>query len=83
MDTLKQTWELDSIFPDGSQSAALRQMLAALKQDISELDDCLCRENCKSAENLKDILQRVETISAKLVECAAFVGCLLAQKCKR
>jgi len=82
MDTLKQTWELDSIFPDGSQSAALRQMLAALKQDISELDDCLCRENCKSAENLKDILQRVETISAKLVECAAFVGCLLAQNVK-
>lgn len=80
MINLKQTWDLESIFPGGSSSPQLQQQLekvrtkiAALRQKAQQLTPDL------DLGQLKGLVEDMQNVMMELQHCSAFVGCLTAQ----
>ena len=78
---LRQTWDLESLFPGGSNSDKLRAAVAALQADFLELTAQLKTfpAGDEAARRLAPLILAAENISARLEEAASFVGCLQAQ----
>jgi oligoendopeptidase F len=78
-----QNWNLDSIFPGGSQSDAFHIFLASLETDIARF-----QKRVDSAELSAELAEWVELLDtaqdviARMRQAGAFVGCLLAQNMK-
>ncbi|MGP0586546.1 M3 family oligoendopeptidase [Paenibacillus timonensis] len=82
-ENIQPTWELESIFPGGSASAALRDHLEALERDITgyqamlkELEAPTTLEETKALDGL---IADLQSAAARLYEANSFVGCLTAQ----
>src|SRR5699024_9113333 len=70
------TWDLDSIFPGGTNSEELKSKLETIKKEISEYQILLNEWDFKkdtSADTFKTILQKQETIVKGLGQSATFV----------
>lgn len=77
------TWDLDSIFQGGSSSEAFRSFLGKLGEDLGELNDRLkdaaAPTTAEGTKAYDEILQGLQSASARIIEADSFVGCLTAQ----
>ncbi len=72
----KDTWDLESIFPGGTNSEALKEKLGTVKKDIESYRGTLEKWNFtedSSAKTLKNILHQQEVIGKKLGQSATFI----------
>ena len=80
MSRLKQTWDLESIFPGGSSSPELQGQLEL----VSEKIDALNKQVEKLTPDLdvtefKHLVESMQDVSMHLGQCSSFVSCLTAQ----
>ncbi len=74
---LPDTWDLDVIFPGGSDSPEFALFLEALEQDIAGFGERVLaaeREGA-SAETLETLTSELESLQARLIEAEAFASC--------
>lgn len=70
------TWDLDAIFPGGTKSQELQEKLHNLKEEIKEYQTLILSWNVaenKSAEQLKKILHKEESVEKGLGQARTFV----------
>ncbi|MCM3568070.1 M3 family oligoendopeptidase [Neobacillus mesonae] len=70
------TWDLDTIFPGGTKSPELQTKLQQIKKEIQEFQNLISGWNFtenKSAEPLRAILKKQETIGKGLGQTGTFV----------
>jgi oligoendopeptidase F len=83
---LQKTWDLDSIFPGGSQSPALAAHLDAIEQSISRLQELIptlgAPDTAEALDRWHQVLEMVQEVGDRLTQGGAFVGCLTAQDVK-
>ncbi len=82
--TINETWDLEVIFPGGSQSLELADFLAQLDADFTAAEDAGLPAPL-SPETEANWVQTIETaysLSERLREAGAFVGCLVSQDVK-
>jgi oligoendopeptidase F len=82
----REVWDLDQLFPGGSESYQLIEHLDSLKKMIKEFEnkvDCfqLPRDVGNSIQ-LAELLEFVSKISIYLLQADSFITCLLAQNPK-
>lgn len=81
--TLRQTWDLESIFSGGSSSETFAAYLKQLEQDIASLNTQVA--DAKVPVTIEDtyaydgIIDQLQDIIARLSEGSAFVSCLGAE----
>ncbi|MBY7143815.1 M3 family oligoendopeptidase [Virgibacillus sp. NKC19-3] len=84
--TYNPTWDLDVIFPGGSESAEFFTYVHNLRNDMERLAATVDRYRPASDEeniqDLIDIVQQLEDVRKKVTEASAFVSCLTAQDVK-
>lgn len=80
---LKQTWELESLFPGGSSSTEFRTFLTTLEGEMNELLIQIKEKQApKSIEETREwdgIIEGLQSSLAKILEADSFVACLTAQ----
>ncbi|KIL42538.1 oligoendopeptidase [Gordoniibacillus kamchatkensis] len=80
---LRQTWDLDSIFPGGSGSAAFAAFLGELQTGIEEFRAQLAAAKPPQSEEdgaaFAAIVERMQQLLARLREAESFIGCLTAE----
>ncbi|MGY0692155.1 M3 family oligoendopeptidase [Virgibacillus sp. FSP13] len=84
--TYKPTWDLDVIFPGGSESEAFHTYVTTIEREMKDLagyvnDFIPAKENVNIAL-LEKIVDELEHTMKKLREAFAFVSCLSAQNVK-
>lgn len=83
---LPLTWNLDTVFPGGSQSTELQTWLADLESSISafkaDLAAATVPQTAAELPALSDLLNRSQSIQLHLREAGAFIGCLTSQNVK-
>jgi oligoendopeptidase F len=70
------TWDLDTIFPGGTKSPELQTKLQGIKEEIQEYQTMIHEwnpANDKTADSLKGILHKQETIGKGLGQSGTFV----------
>lgn len=80
--TLNQNWDLESIFPGGSESKEYMAYLEALDADIKSLYAKVSGEGATSVDGWVSLLRDVQNVAMRLRHASAFVGCLNAQNVK-
>ncbi|WP_138226944.1 M3 family oligoendopeptidase [Paenibacillus algicola] len=80
---LRQTWDLDTIFPGGSASSEFEAFIQGLEQDIKLLQEQVksasIPQTLEEAAGLEGIVELLEQCTAKGSEARSFVSCLSAQ----
>ncbi|NGZ76836.1 M3 family oligoendopeptidase [Saccharibacillus alkalitolerans] len=80
---LRQTWDLETIFPGGSSSGEFDAFLNKLSADVASLGTTIDgMQPPKSAEetaSFDPVFEQVQDISARFRQAGAFVSCLSAQ----
>ncbi len=83
MNPVTPTWELESIFAGGSSSADFRSFLARIEEDLSQLNERLkgaeAPKGIEDTARFDDVIEGMQSASARLVEATSFVDCLTAQ----
>ncbi|NMB00345.1 MAG: M3 family oligoendopeptidase [Firmicutes bacterium] len=80
MTELRQTWDLDSIFPGGSSSPELMEHIEQVRVKIAEFKtqvESLTPD--LEVSQFKELIQSIQDVSTHLGQCSSFVGCLTAQ----
>lgn len=77
---LSRTWDLESIFPGGSESLALKKHIEEVVRDIDGLAKRLPTGDEPS--QWQELIVLFQDIGARLHQAAAFIGCLDAQNTK-
>lgn len=81
--TIQPTWDLETIFPGGSASTALRDHLDALERDIAafqaKLQELEAPSTLEETKVLDGLIADLQGAGARLYEANSFVGCLTAQ----
>lgn len=80
--TLNQNWDLESIFPGGSESKEYIAYLEALDGDIKSLYGKVAGEWPDCADSWVKLLREVQNVAMRMRQAGAFVGCLNAQNVK-
>ncbi|SHG78189.1 M3 family oligoendopeptidase [Ornithinibacillus halophilus] len=82
----KQTWDLDVIFPGGSESKEFQAFLHSVESDIEKLEGLVEQFNPTDAlanrETIVEVINHLEATAKKLRESFAFISCLSAQNVK-
>ena len=77
------TWDLESIFKDGSHSAEFKQYLQKIESQINDfkknLGDWPERFTLSNSNNLFVTLEKIASITMKIEQAGSFIGCLQAQ----
>lgn len=80
---LRQTWDIESIFPGGSSSPAFKAFLETLEHEVKQLKAAVLSASVpgslQEAEVLEQIISMYEQCMAKLSEASAFTSCLVSQ----
>lgn len=72
-------WDLDSIFPGGSNSPQLQQRLEKLKEELAEFHQQVdAFQTTADADALSAIFHRQETITNGFSQCGSFINALLS-----
>ena len=83
MGKLRQTWDLESVFPGGSDSPQLKAHLEEVVKDIAALADFVAGlKPTLSAKELRELVDRIQTVRIRLGQGSSFIGCLTAQDVK-
>ncbi|RNB83596.1 M3 family oligoendopeptidase [Brevibacillus nitrificans] len=82
--TLPQRWDLEVLFPGGSESDAFRSFLAELEKDIAALQAQVGKADLALQEKktFVEIIDSVQAISVRTRQAGAFISCLTAQNMK-
>ncbi|MCM3716916.1 M3 family oligoendopeptidase [Fictibacillus phosphorivorans] len=75
---LRQTWELDSVFPGGSDSKELLTEIKWAEEEVKTLFK-KTEEFTFSTENFLNLIFDMQRLSERLSTTGSFVGCLIAQ----
>ncbi|WP_047982187.1 M3 family oligoendopeptidase [Ornithinibacillus contaminans] len=82
----EKTWDLDVIFPGGSESKEFQAYLKVVQGDMKELSNAVKAFDPTDKENsvsvLASIINQLEPAMKKLRESFAFISCLSAQNVK-
>ncbi|AWB45905.1 oligoendopeptidase [Paenibacillus sp. CAA11] len=77
------TWDLESIFPGGSESAKLKSFIEALEADIARLDQEIKQASAPSTledtKGLDSFINTLQSVYSRMGEASSFIGCLTAQ----
>lgn len=78
---LPQRWNLDVLFPGGSESEAFFAFLESLEKDIAALQAEVARADLdlENRETFVAVVAQVQSIAVRLKQAGAFVSCLTAQ----
>ncbi|OIJ12816.1 oligoendopeptidase [Anaerobacillus arseniciselenatis] len=76
---LTQVWDLDSIFPGGSESKEFQQFLQTLKTDLEQLRSKIEETKEVSVETVTNWILEVQELSKSSRQAGAFLSCLSAQ----
>ncbi|MFB5190170.1 M3 family oligoendopeptidase [Alicyclobacillus fastidiosus] len=79
---LNQTWDLDAIFPGGSESKAFRLHLDHLATDIDSFATAVAKLPEQDTKDVAQAILTMQDIAARVREAGAFVSCLNAQNVK-
>lgn len=71
---ISETWDLDELFPGGSDSIQFRNFLKNILKETNLLQEALDQK-----KPLKNAIMRLQEISEQLSHANAFAGCLTAQ----
>lgn len=71
---MKMNWNLDPLFPGGSQSAALREELQRTKHEVLDF-----KRKFKQVSDMKKGILHFQELEGKCRDFQEFVSCLLAQ----
>lgn len=81
--TYNPTWDLDVIFPGGSDSEAFRTYLKDIEKDketfSAEVEAFTPEDGNVEEEQLTGVVNELESVMKKLREASAFISCLSAQ----
>lgn len=77
---LRQTWDLESIFPGGSSSPQLQEHLHKVRSNIEQLKEMVEGVTTElDTGGLQALIDQVQDVLMQLRQASAFVGCLTAQ----
>lgn len=81
-----QVWNLDKLFPDGSQSSQFREHLKQLEIKVSKFEEKLkffhTPKELNESLKVVDIIEYIIDIRMNLSQANSFITCLLAQNPK-
>lgn len=82
--SLPQRWDLEVIFPGGSESEAFRSFLDSLDSDIGSLKSRVEQPNLALEEKhtFLEVVSEVQSIAVRMRQAGAFISCLTAQNMK-
>ncbi|WP_160721837.1 M3 family oligoendopeptidase [Bacillus sp. USDA818B3_A] len=84
--TYSEVWNLDALFPGGSQSEEFEQFLVQTEETIkrfeAKVNNWVPANAAGDTEHLQELLHDLEESAKKLAQAGAFTGCLLAQNTK-
>lgn len=83
--TLNPRWDLDTLFPGGSESEQFRAFVDYIKEEMKKLSVMVEQFDPQEANYESEFVQivhKLETTIKKLREASAFVSCLSAQNVK-
>lgn len=77
---LPVTWDLEVIFPGGSESKEFAAFLATLDQDIARYGESVRsrKDGTLSADALQALAEGLQSIQSRLIEAESFASCLAA-----
>jgi pepF/M3 family oligoendopeptidase len=78
---LRQTWELDSVFPGGSESKELLAEIKWIEDEVKVLSK-KAEAFTFSKENFLSLIEELQNFSERLSTAGSFTGCLIAQDVK-
>ncbi|RIX52761.1 M3 family oligoendopeptidase [Paenibacillus nanensis] len=79
MSKYPMTWDLDAIYPGGSDSAAFAKELAGMEAGIAELQGVLADSAVDVKERVKKMTALSQSILLSLRQSESFIECLTAQ----
>lgn len=81
--SFSQTWNLDTIFPGGSDSLQFAAFMDELRADLEAIGGKIeGAGGSVTQEELKALVDELQSVSERLKEADAFTGCLAAQNQK-
>ncbi|MED4782305.1 M3 family oligoendopeptidase [Brevibacillus choshinensis] len=82
--TLPQRWDLEVLFPGGSESEEFRSFLGELESDIAALQAKVGQNELSLQEKktFVEVVESVQAISVRARQAGAFISCLTAQNMK-
>jgi oligoendopeptidase F len=78
---LRQTWELDSVFPGGSESKELLAEIKWIEEEVKVLSQ-KAEAFSFSKESFFSLIEELQNFSERLSTAGSFTGCLIAQDVK-
>lgn len=86
MQAYNPTWDLEGIFPGGSESEAFRTYISDIEEAIAKLsvtvDSFTPDKNKVDGPLLGEVVEQLEKTMKELTEAGAFISCLSAQNVK-
>lgn len=81
---LPQRWDLEVLFPGGSESAAFHSFLGELESDIAALKARVEQPDLpvQEKQTFVEVLSSVQGIAVRVRQAGAFISCLTAQNMK-
>ncbi|TQR38576.1 M3 family oligoendopeptidase [Brevibacillus brevis] len=81
---LPQRWDMDVIFPGGSESEDFRAFLVTVEGDIANLKARFEQSGAGLHETaaFKEVVAQVQSIAVRVRQAGAFISCLTAQNVK-
>ncbi|QRG68716.1 M3 family oligoendopeptidase [Brevibacillus choshinensis] len=82
--TLPQSWDLEVLFPGGSESEQFRSFLSELESDIAALQAKVGQADLglQEKKTFVEVVDSVQAISVRTRQAGAFISCLTAQNMK-
>src|SRR5690606_19365671 len=78
-----EVWDLDTLFPGGSESQELRQHMDDASTKLSGFEESVQQFEVPSAkgdaQKVADLLEQMSLMMKHLSQSGAFIGCLMAQ----
>lgn len=78
---LSQVWDLDSIFPGGSDSTEFQAFIETLENDLKQLHDNIDEQEA-SVQEVTSWILNVQELAKSIRQAGAFLSCLNAQDVK-
>lgn len=83
LEGLKETWDLETIFSGGSESAEFASYIDRIEKEVRSLGEKIDRFEVPSstdgAESLKVLFDHIQEVGSRISEGGAFISCLTAQ----
>lgn len=82
--TLPQRWDLEALFPGGSESAEFAAFLRSLEEDIAALQKKVANPelDLEQKQPFLELVTDVQSIAVRIRQAGAFISCLTAQDVK-